>query len=63
LNAVKFSALLHLEEIAIEKEINAFHMENVALSQRGEFLVLVVPGVPDGKPDLQTGELFNAVLL
>ncbi|CAK8681576.1 unnamed protein product [Clavelina lepadiformis] len=55
--AARFSVLLHLEELATEAEIESFQMTNVTLLHRGEFLVLNVPGVLDGKPSLCVGDI------
>ena len=52
--------LLHLEELATEAEIESFQMTNVTLLHRGEFLVLNVPGVLDGKPSLCVGKLSDS---
>ncbi|XP_010187676.1 PREDICTED: putative helicase Mov10l1 [Mesitornis unicolor] len=52
----KFSALLWLEEIYAEMEIKDFSMTGVTLKRSGNFLVLEVPGVEEGKPHLVTGD-------
>ncbi|NXN19644.1 M10L1 helicase, partial [Indicator maculatus] len=51
----KFSTLLWLEEIHAEMEIKDFNMSGVILKRNGNFLVLEVPGVEEGRPRLVTG--------
>ncbi|NXG43462.1 M10L1 helicase, partial [Psilopogon haemacephalus] len=50
-----FSTLLWLEEIHEEMEIKDFNMTGVILKRNGNFLVLEVPGVEEGRPHLVTG--------
>ncbi|NXT44384.1 M10L1 helicase, partial [Pelecanoides urinatrix] len=50
-----FSTLLWLEEIHAEMEIKDFNMSGVTLKKNGNFLVLEVPGVEEGRPHLITG--------
>ncbi|XP_054255949.1 RNA helicase Mov10l1 [Indicator indicator] len=52
----KFSTLLWLEEIHAEMEIKDFNMSGVTLKRNGNFLVLEVPGVEEGRPRLVTGD-------
>ena len=61
ISSARFSALLFLEELAIEAEINSFRLSGVTLTRRGEFLVLNVPGLSDGKPSLLIGRLQQIV--
>ncbi|XP_065521266.1 RNA helicase Mov10l1 isoform X4 [Lathamus discolor] len=51
----KFSTLLWLEEINEEMEIKDFNMSGVTLKRSGNFLVLEVPGVEEGRPRLTAG--------
>ncbi|NXH74213.1 M10L1 helicase, partial [Hydrobates tethys] len=51
-----FSTLLWLEEIHAEMEIKDFNMSGVTLKRNGNFLVLEVPGVEEGRPRLITGD-------
>ncbi|NXD68606.1 M10L1 helicase, partial [Eolophus roseicapillus] len=51
----KFSTLLWLEEIHEEIEIKDFNMSGVTLKRSGNFLVLEVPGVEEGRPRLTAG--------
>lgn len=51
----KFSTLLWLEEIYAEMEIKDFSMSGITLKRNGNFLVLEVPGVEEGRPHLNTG--------
>ncbi|XP_033918819.1 RNA helicase Mov10l1 [Melopsittacus undulatus] len=51
-----FSALLWLEEIEEEMEIKDFNMSGVTLKRSGNFLVLEVPGVEEGRPRLTAGD-------
>ncbi|XP_019329594.1 PREDICTED: RNA helicase Mov10l1 [Aptenodytes forsteri] len=51
-----FSTLLWLEEIHAEMEIKDFNMSGVTLKRNGNFLVLEVPGVEEGRPHLITGD-------
>ncbi|XP_063998494.1 RNA helicase Mov10l1 [Pogoniulus pusillus] len=51
-----FSTLLWLEEIRAEMEIKDFNMSGVTLKRNGNFLVLEVPGVEEGRPHLVTGD-------
>ncbi|NXU56710.1 M10L1 helicase, partial [Turnix velox] len=50
-----FSTLLWLEEIQKEIEIKDFSMSGVTLKRKGNFLVLEVPGVDEGRPHLLPG--------
>ncbi|XP_010014147.1 PREDICTED: putative helicase Mov10l1, partial [Nestor notabilis] len=52
----KFSTLLWLEEIHEEMEIKDFNMSGVTLKRSGNFLVLEVPGVEEGRPRLVAGD-------
>ncbi|XP_035171167.1 RNA helicase Mov10l1 isoform X2 [Oxyura jamaicensis] len=52
----KFSTLLWLEEIYAEMEIKDFSMSGITLKRNGNFLVLEVPGVEEGRPHLNTGD-------
>lgn len=54
--SAKFSALLHLEEIAAEQEIRKFSIHSTNLIRRGEYLSLQVSGIADGKPSLFVGD-------
>ncbi|NXN99240.1 M10L1 helicase, partial [Rhinopomastus cyanomelas] len=51
----KFSTLLWLEEINAEMEIKDYNMSGVTLKRNGNFLVLEVPGVEEGRPRLVAG--------
>ncbi|XP_053109363.1 RNA helicase Mov10l1 isoform X2 [Hemicordylus capensis] len=51
-----FSTLLWLEEIHEEMEIKDFTMCGVTLKKNGNFLVLEVPGVTEGRPPLSPGD-------
>ncbi|XP_063163984.1 RNA helicase Mov10l1 isoform X1 [Candoia aspera] len=51
-----FSTLLWLEEICEEMEVKAFTMCGVTLKRNGNFLVLEVPGVTEGRPSLNPGD-------
>ncbi|NXJ11177.1 M10L1 helicase, partial [Odontophorus gujanensis] len=51
----KFSTLLWLEEIHQEMEIKNFDMCGVTLKRSGNVLVLEVPGVEEGRPNLSPG--------
>ncbi|XP_074862033.1 RNA helicase Mov10l1 [Carettochelys insculpta] len=50
------STLLWLEEIHAEMEIKEFSMSGVILKKNGNFLVLEVPGLAEGRPSLSTGD-------
>ncbi|XP_010126303.1 PREDICTED: putative helicase Mov10l1, partial [Chlamydotis macqueenii] len=52
-----FSTLLWLEEIHAEMEIKDFNMSGVTLKRSGNFLVLEVPGVEEGRPHLVAGDM------
>ncbi|KAF7246633.1 RNA helicase Mov10l1, partial [Varanus komodoensis] len=52
----KFSSLLWLEEIHEEMEMKDFSMYGVTLKRNGNFLVLDVPGVTEGRPPLGSGD-------
>nr|CAB3263914.1 putative helicase Mov10l1 [Phallusia mammillata] len=54
--AAKFSTLLHLEEISLQREIDALQMHDITLTIQGEFLSLVIPGISDGRPCLAVGD-------
>lgn len=62
-----FSTLLWLEEIHEEMEMKDFSMFGVILKRNGDFLVLEVPGVSEGRPSLTPGVSFlvlnNIVIL
>ncbi|XP_032077747.1 RNA helicase Mov10l1 [Thamnophis elegans] len=51
-----FSTLLWLEEIHSEMELKDFAMCGVILKKNGNFLVLEVPGVMEGRPSLFLGD-------
>ncbi|XP_074024324.1 RNA helicase Mov10l1 [Numenius arquata] len=51
-----FSTLLWLEEIHAETEIKDFNMSGVTLKRNGNFLVLEVPGLEEGRPHLVPGD-------
>ncbi|NXG60331.1 M10L1 helicase, partial [Hemiprocne comata] len=51
----RFSTLLWLEDICAEMEIKDFNMSGVTLKRNGDFLVLEVPGVEEGRPHLVPG--------
>ncbi|XP_070803218.1 RNA helicase Mov10l1 [Pituophis catenifer annectens] len=51
-----FSTLLWLEEIHSEAELKEFAMCGVTLKKNGNFLVLEVPGVIEGRPSLFLGD-------
>ncbi|PKU48200.1 hypothetical protein llap_1479 [Limosa lapponica baueri] len=51
-----FSTLLWLEEIHAEMEIKDFNMSGVTLKRNGNFLVLEVPGLEEGRPHLVPGD-------
>uniref|UniRef100_A0A8C8RZ08 RNA helicase Mov10l1 n=1 Tax=Pelusios castaneus TaxID=367368 RepID=A0A8C8RZ08_9SAUR len=50
------STLLWLEEIHADMEIKEFSMSGVILKKNGNFLVLEVPGLAEGRPSLCTGD-------
>uniref|UniRef100_A0A452J147 RNA helicase n=1 Tax=Gopherus agassizii TaxID=38772 RepID=A0A452J147_9SAUR len=50
------STLLWLEEIHAEMEIKEFSMSGVILKKNGNFLVLEVPGLAEGRPSLNAGD-------
>nr|XP_014428887.1 RNA helicase Mov10l1 isoform X2 [Pelodiscus sinensis] len=50
------STLLWLEEIHAEMEIKEFSMSGVILKKNGNFLVLEVPGLAEGRPSLYAGD-------
>ncbi|XP_061496210.1 RNA helicase Mov10l1 isoform X2 [Rhineura floridana] len=52
----KFSTLLWLEEIHEEMEMKDFSMCGVTLEKNGNFLVLEVPGIIEGRPSLCPGD-------
>uniref|UniRef100_A0A6J0V6P1 RNA helicase n=3 Tax=Pogona vitticeps TaxID=103695 RepID=A0A6J0V6P1_9SAUR len=51
-----FSTLLWLEEVHEEMDMKDFSMCGVILKKNGEFLVLEVPGVSEGRPSLNPGD-------
>nr|XP_060633769.1 RNA helicase Mov10l1 [Anolis sagrei ordinatus] len=51
-----FSTLLWLEEISEEKELKELSLHGVILKKNGNFLVLEVPGVVEGRPYLYPGD-------
>lgn len=51
-----FSTLLWLEEIQDEIEIKEFSMSGETLKRNGNFLVLEVPGLTEGRPSLYQGD-------
>ncbi|XP_043352047.1 RNA helicase Mov10l1 isoform X2 [Dermochelys coriacea] len=50
------STLLWLEEIHAEMEIKEFSMTGIILKKNGNFLVLEVPGLAEGRPSLYAGD-------
>uniref|UniRef100_H3AI81 RNA helicase n=1 Tax=Latimeria chalumnae TaxID=7897 RepID=H3AI81_LATCH len=52
----RFSALLWLEEIQAEMEINEFKMTGVIFKKNGNLLVLEVPGLAEGRPSVYIGD-------
>nr|XP_035129894.1 RNA helicase Mov10l1 isoform X3 [Callithrix jacchus] len=52
----KFSALLWLEEIHAEMELEEYNMSGVILKRNGDLLVLEVPGLAEGRPSLYAGD-------
>eukprot|EP00062_Callorhinchus_milii_P006769 gi/632947662/ref/XP_007889162.1/ PREDICTED: putative helicase Mov10l1 isoform X2 [Callorhinchus milii] len=51
-----FSTLLWLEEIQAELEIQEFYMVGVVLKKSGDFLILEVPGLAEGRPSVTIGD-------
>ncbi|XP_015273370.1 PREDICTED: putative helicase Mov10l1, partial [Gekko japonicus] len=51
-----FSTLLWLEEIHEEMELKDFALCGVSLKRNGNFLVLEVPGITEGRPPLSIGD-------
>ncbi|XP_067915750.1 RNA helicase Mov10l1 [Heterodontus francisci] len=51
-----FSTLLWLEEITAEAEISEFNMAAVVLKKQGDFLILEVPGLVEGRPSVTIGD-------
>ena len=54
--AVRFSALLHLEEMAEAEQVAKYEMRGVALDRRGGYLSLEVPGLAEMRPSLLMGD-------
>ncbi|XP_076658153.1 putative RNA helicase armitage isoform X2 [Halictus rubicundus] len=52
----RFHALLYLEEIAQEIEIQRYSIESVILRPCGEYLVMEVPGLAEKRPSLIIGD-------
>ncbi|KAM8795940.1 helicase MOV-10 [Eudromia elegans] len=52
----KFQLLLHLEEIQMEVDIRRYDMQDVAMAQDGQLLVLDVPGVAENRPSVLRGD-------
>ncbi|XP_051889853.1 RNA helicase Mov10l1 isoform X2 [Pristis pectinata] len=52
----RFSTLLWLEEINAEMEITEFNVTAVVLQKHGDFLVLEVPGLVEGRPSIVIGD-------
>lgn len=52
----RFHALLYLEEIAQEIEIQRYNIESVILRSCGEYLVMEVPGLAEKRPSLIIGD-------
>ncbi|XP_077663976.1 RNA helicase Mov10l1 [Eretmochelys imbricata] len=50
------STLLWLEEIHAEMEIKEFSLSGIILKKNGNFLVLEVPGLAEGRPSLYAGD-------
>ncbi|XP_060698542.1 RNA helicase Mov10l1 [Hemiscyllium ocellatum] len=51
-----FSTLLWLEEIKAKMEMREFNMPNVTLRKKGDFLILEVPGLVEGRPSVSVGD-------
>ncbi|XP_076298208.1 putative RNA helicase armitage isoform X2 [Lasioglossum baleicum] len=52
----RFHALLYLEEIAQELEIQRYSIESVIMRPRGEYLAMEVPGLAEKRPSLIVGD-------
>ncbi|XP_043569668.1 RNA helicase Mov10l1 isoform X2 [Chiloscyllium plagiosum] len=51
-----FSTLLWLEEIKAKMEMREFNIPNVTLRKKGDFLILEVPGLVEGRPSVSVGD-------
>jgi len=56
----KFHTLLHLEEVAVEHELQKHNLSCVPLQRAGPYLTLTVPGLVEKRPSLVLGD--SAVL-
>ena len=54
--AARFSALLHLEEMAEAEQVARHEMRGAALDRRGGYLALEVPGLAEMRPSLLMGD-------
>lgn len=52
----RFSALLWLEELHVEKELREFNISGAVLRKGGAYLHLEVLGLAEGRPSLYIGE-------
>ncbi|XP_033105500.1 RNA helicase Mov10l1-like isoform X2 [Anneissia japonica] len=52
----RFSTLLHLEEIKMEIDIRKYDLERESLRNRGEYLVMSVDGLAEGRPSVLVGD-------
>lgn len=52
----KLTTLVQLEEVEFDVNLKMYDMENVTMSRKRDFLVLVVPGLAEGRPSLLVGD-------
>lgn len=55
----KFSQLLHVEEIQMERDIKQFQMEEAELVKEHQYLSLEVPGLAENRPSLVRGDRLS----
>eukprot|EP00117_Sycon_ciliatum_P039642 scpid9001/ scgid29262/ Putative helicase Mov10l1; Cardiac helicase activated by MEF2 protein; Cardiac-specific RNA helicase; Moloney leukemia virus 10-like protein 1 len=58
----RFDALLFLEEVQNEMEMQQFDMQSVRFAIRGPYLALDVPGIAEGRPSLLLGDAVSATV-
>lgn len=52
----KLTTLVQLEEVEFDVNLKNYDMDNVTMSRKREFLILVVPGLAEGRPSILVGD-------
>lgn len=52
----KLTTLVQLEEVELDVHLKNYDMDNVTMSRKREFLMLIVPGLAEGRPSILIGD-------